>query len=67
MVFRNESLFHMIQDKEFTPEDQTFLIKIMMLDPRDRPTAKQLLEASSFWEPWILVVHLSLLQWRVDV
>lgn len=43
--------FHMIKDKEFAPEDKTFLVKIMKLDPRDRPTAKQLLEDSWFSEP----------------
>lgn len=42
--------FHMIEDKEFEPEDKTFLLKIMKLDPRDRPTAKQLLEDSWFSE-----------------
>jgi serine/threonine protein kinase len=42
--------FHMISDKEFKPEDKTFLPKIMKLNPRDRPTAKQLLEDSWFSE-----------------
>jgi len=36
--------FHMIKDKEFEPKDNTFLLKVMKLNPRDRPTAKQLLE-----------------------
>jgi serine/threonine protein kinase len=38
--------FHMIKDKEFEEEDKAFLLKIMKLDPRDRPTAKQLLADS---------------------
>lgn len=42
--------FHMIQDKEFKPEDKEFLLKIMKLDPRDRPTAQHLLEDSWFLE-----------------
>ncbi len=42
--------FHMIQDKEITEGDKTFLIKIMKLDPRDRPTAKELLQDSWFEE-----------------
>jgi serine/threonine protein kinase len=39
--------FHMIKDKEFEPEDKVFLLKVMKLDPRDRPTAQQLLA-----DPW---------------
>ncbi|KAE9969015.1 hypothetical protein EG328_007130 [Venturia inaequalis] len=35
--------FGMIKDKEFEPEDKTFLLEIMKLDPRDRPTVKELL------------------------
>jgi serine/threonine protein kinase len=42
--------FYMIKDKEFEPEDKNFLLKIMKLDPRDRPTAKQLLKDSWFSE-----------------
>ena len=34
--------FHMLRDKELTVEDKAFLLKIMKLDPRDRPTAGQL-------------------------
>ena len=40
--------FHLIKDKEFESEDKTFLVKIMKLDPRDRPTAKELLEDAWF-------------------
>ena len=40
--------FQMIKDKEFLEEDKTFLIKVMKLDPRDRPTAEQLLA-----DPWL--------------
>ena len=40
--------FHMVKDKEFEPADKDFIIKIMKLDPRDRPTAKELLQESWF-------------------
>lgn len=40
--------FHMIKDKEFEQEDKTFLLKIMKLDPRDGPTAKELLQDKWF-------------------
>ena len=36
--------FHLSDDKELLEEDKTFLCKIMTLDPRDRPTAKELLQ-----------------------
>ena len=42
--------FLIIKDKELTEGDRTFLLKIMKLDPRDRPTAKQLLQDSWFHE-----------------
>jgi serine/threonine protein kinase len=35
--------FHMWKDPELEPEDKEFLGKVMKLDPRDRPTAKDLL------------------------
>ncbi len=35
--------FSMLQDPELTKEDKGFVSKIMKLDPRDRPTAKELL------------------------
>ncbi|TAQ85273.1 hypothetical protein B7494_g6406 [Chlorociboria aeruginascens] len=35
--------FSMWKDKEFSEDDKIFLAKIMKLDPRDRPTAEQLL------------------------
>ncbi|KAH8157517.1 hypothetical protein CIB48_g10732 [Xylaria polymorpha] len=39
--------FSMAEDPELTVEDRNFICKIMRMDPRDRPTAKQLLE-----DPW---------------
>jgi len=36
--------FSQVEDKEITPEDKAFPCDIMQLDPRDRPTAKALLE-----------------------
>jgi len=35
--------FRYIQDDCLTEEDREFLLKIMKMDPRDRPTAKELL------------------------
>lgn len=40
--------FAMAEDKELSEEDRTFLCKIIKLDPRDRPTAKELLQ-----DPWL--------------
>jgi len=40
--------FHLIQDDCLTEEDREFLLKIMKLDPRDRPTAKELLQDKWF-------------------
>lgn len=39
--------FSMAEDPELTVEDRNFICKIMKMDPRDRPTAKELLE-----DPW---------------
>ncbi|KAF1841374.1 kinase-like protein [Cucurbitaria berberidis CBS 394.84] len=39
--------FSMAEDPELTVEDRNFICKIMRMDPRDRPTAKELLE-----DPW---------------
>lgn len=36
--------FSLVVDEELRVEDREFLCKIMKLDPRDRPTAKELLE-----------------------
>jgi casein kinase II subunit alpha len=36
--------FHLSADKELSKEDRVFICKIMKLDPRDRPTAKELLQ-----------------------
>ncbi|KAL9116969.1 MAG: hypothetical protein Q9187_006500 [Circinaria calcarea] len=35
--------FSMVQDRELIKEDREFICKIMKLDPRDRPTAEELL------------------------
>lgn len=40
--------FHLAADKELSEEDRTFVCKIMKLDPRDRPTAKELLQDEWF-------------------
>jgi hypothetical protein len=40
--------FGRIAEREVSKEDKTFLLKIMRLDPRDRPTAKQLAEDEWF-------------------
>lgn len=40
--------FHLSVDKELSDEDKTFICKIMKLDPRDRPTAKELLQDEWF-------------------
>lgn len=40
--------FYLSADKELSKEDRTFIYKIMRLDPRDRPTAKELLQDEWF-------------------
>jgi serine/threonine protein kinase len=40
--------FERITEQEVSKEDKAFLLKIMKLDPRDRPTAKQLMEDEWF-------------------
>jgi casein kinase II subunit alpha len=40
--------FAKAEDKELAEEDRTFICKIMKLDPRDRPTARELLQ-----DPWL--------------
>jgi casein kinase II subunit alpha len=40
--------FHLSVDKELSEEDKIFICKIMKLDPRDRPTAKELLRDEWF-------------------
>ena len=40
--------FSQVEDKEITSEDKTFLCHIMQMDPRDRPTAKGLLQHDWF-------------------
>lgn len=45
-----EKPFHRITTKEIPPADKDFILKIMKLDPRDRPTAQELLEDRWFTE-----------------
>ena len=40
--------FHLSVDKELSNKDKIFICKIMKLDPRDRPTAKELLQDEWF-------------------
>ncbi|OJD23075.1 serine/threonine protein kinase [Blastomyces percursus] len=40
--------FQYASRKEISPEDKEFILKIMKMDPRDRPTAKELLEDEWF-------------------
>lgn len=42
--------FHLSTDKELSKGDKKFICKIMKLDPRDRPTAKELLQDEWFRE-----------------
>jgi serine/threonine protein kinase len=41
--------FHMIQWPEISEVDMQFLLKIMKFDPRNRPTARELLQ-----DPWLI-------------
>jgi hypothetical protein len=41
--------FSMVTEREFSKRDKVFILKIMKLDWRDRPTAKELLE-DEWWE-----------------
>ncbi|OTA57507.1 kinase-like protein [Hypoxylon sp. EC38] len=45
-----EKPFHLITTKEVAPADKKFILKIMKLDPRDRPTAEELLADEWFTE-----------------
>jgi casein kinase II subunit alpha len=40
--------FYLAKDKCLTEEDKEFILKIMKFDPRDRPTAGELLEDKWF-------------------
>jgi hypothetical protein len=40
--------FGYVTDREITKEDKAFILKIMKLDPRDSPTAKELLQDEWF-------------------
>lgn len=39
--------YHLVTRREIPPADRDFVLSIMKLDPRDRPTAEQLLN-----DPW---------------
>lgn len=41
--------FSMSVDEELLKEDRDFIMKMMKLDPRDRPTAKDLLQDEWFF------------------
>ncbi|KAI1392959.1 kinase-like protein [Hypoxylon trugodes] len=45
-----EKPFHLVTSREISPVDKEFVLKIMKLDPRDRPTAEQLLADDWFTE-----------------
>ncbi|KAK4233117.1 kinase-like domain-containing protein [Achaetomium macrosporum] len=45
-----EKPFHLVTKREIPPADNVFIRKIMKLDPRDRPTAEQLLQDEWFTE-----------------
>lgn len=40
--------FQYITEREISKKDKAFVLKIMKLDPRDRPTAKELLQDEWF-------------------
>ncbi|KAL2361384.1 hypothetical protein RJZ56_005742 [Blastomyces dermatitidis] len=40
--------FQYASQKEISLEDKEFILRIMKMDPRDRPTAKELLEDEWF-------------------
>lgn len=45
-----EKPFHRVTTKEIPPADNKFILNILKLDPRDRPTANALLEDKWFTE-----------------
>lgn len=45
--------FHRAVDKELSKKDRDFICRIMKLDPRDRPTAKELLKDEWFEEDYV--------------
>jgi len=42
--------FHQVSSKEISEADKAFVLRVLKLDPRDRPTAKDLLEDVWFRE-----------------
>jgi len=40
--------FALVTEREVSREDKEFICKIMKMDPRDRPTAEELLEDAWF-------------------
>jgi len=49
--------FSMLQDPELSKEDREFICRVMKMDPRDRPTAKELLKDE--WLTSVLREHLT--------
>lgn len=43
--------FFRTSSREISAEDRDFIVRIMKIDPRDRPTAQQLLEDDWFSKP----------------
>jgi casein kinase II subunit alpha len=43
--------FSLVEDEEVTQEDKDFICRTMQLDPRDRPTADELLADRRFGLP----------------
>lgn len=43
--------FFLMREKEISKEDRAFLGKMMLMDPRDRPTAMELLRDEWFADP----------------
>ena len=43
--------FLLMREKEISKEDRAFLGKMMLMDPRDRPTATELLKDEWFADP----------------
>lgn len=45
-----EKPFHLVTSKEIPAADKEFILKVMKLDPRERPTVKELLDDEWFTE-----------------
>lgn len=51
-----ERPFELTADPELSAQDKRFLLKIMKLDPRDRPTAEDLLQDEWFEEEQVIII-----------